>query len=243
MTRAEFYGRGLPNITETDWPGRLIVLEGPDGVGRSTQIALLREWLEANGYAVYSSGLRRSELASTGIVEAKQGHNLSKLTMTLFYAADLADRLEREIIPALRAGFVVLTDRYLYSLIARAVVRGVGKDWTRSLMGFALVPDAVFCLRADIEHLIPRVLSTRTFDHWESGMDFLGFSDYYDNFVAYQKRMLAIFDELSTEFGFHDIDANHNVQKVFVQLRDAISEIVVELKIGKPRDLPASAIS
>ena len=232
MTRAEFYGRGLPNVTDTDWPGKLIVLEGPDGVGRSTQIALLREWLEANGYAVSSSGLKRSELASAGIIEAKEGHNLSTLTMTLFYAADLADRLEREIIPALRAGFVVLTDRYLYSLIARSVTRGVEARWMRSLLGFALVPDAVFFLRADIEHLIPRVLSTRTFDHWESGMDFLGYSDYHDSFVAYQKRMLATFDELSQEFGFREIDANADVQVVFVQLRDAIAEIVSELKVG-----------
>ncbi|NLG49839.1 MAG: thymidylate kinase [Chloroflexi bacterium] len=230
MTTAKWYGKGLPNVTDTRFPGKLIVLEGPDGVGRSTQIALLREWLEANGYAVYSSGLSRSELASVGILEAKQGHTLGALTMAMFYAADLADRLEREIIPALRAGFVVLTDRYLYSLIARSVARGIGANWIRSVLGFALVPDAIFYLRCDLDSLVPRVLSTRSFDYWESDMDFLGYSDYYTSFVAYQKRMLAAFNELGQEYGFRDIDASQSIHKVFQELRDCIVEVVSELK-------------
>ncbi|MFH1085863.1 MAG: thymidylate kinase, partial [Chloroflexota bacterium] len=117
MTALSFYGRGLPGVHGDDLAGKLIVLEGPDGVGRSTQIALLREWLEASGYAVYSSGLKRSELASVGIAAAKQGHTLGNHAMALFYAADLADRLEREMLAMLRAGFVVLTDRYFYSLV------------------------------------------------------------------------------------------------------------------------------
>ena len=177
MTEMRYYGSGLPGRTETSLPGKLIVLEGPDGVGRSSQIALMHEWLEASGYAVASSGLKRSELASLGIATAKQGHTLGHHTMALFYAADLADRLEREIIPALRAGFIVLTDRYMYSLLARYMVRGVNSEWLRSLLGFALVPDAIFYLRTDVEHLIPRVLGSRGFDYWESGMDFLGDAD------------------------------------------------------------------
>ncbi len=234
MTVVKFYGKGLPSLTEgVTMPGLLIVLEGPDGVGRSTQIALLREWLEANGYAVYSTGLRRSELASVGIEEAKSGHTLSNLTMTMFYAADFADRLEREIIPALRAGFVVLTDRYMYSLIARAVVRGLDAQWVRSLMGFALVPDAIFYLRCDVEHLIPRVLGARGFDYWESGMDFMGQSDYYESFCEYQRRMLATFDELGQEYGFQAIDATRSIGEVFVQLRQALEVVVSQLKTCK----------
>jgi dTMP kinase len=232
MTRS--YGKGLPGITEAEFTGLLVVLEGPDGVGRSTQIALLREWLEASGYAVYSTGLKRSELASVGIAEAKEGHTLGNLTMTLFYAADFADRLEREIIPALRAGFVVLTDRYLYSLIARAVVRGADPKWVRSLMGFALVPDAIFYMRSDVPHLIPRVLGARGFDYWESGMDFMGYSDYYESFCAYQKRMLAAFDQLGEEYGFHQIDATQSIQDVFSQLREALEQVVKKLKTVKP---------
>jgi dTMP kinase len=229
MTEVKFYGQGLPTISDTHLLGKLVVLEGPDGVGRSTQIALLREWLEANGFAVYSSGLKRSELAGVGIAEAKQGHTLGEVTMALFYAADFADRLEREIIPALRAGFVVLTDRYVYSLIARSLVRGVDARWIRSMMGFALVPDAILYMCTDLEHLIPRVL-TRGFDYWESGMDFLGHADYYESFIEYQTRMLATFDQLGQEYGFHNIDANQPVEGVFVQLRDALQEVVRELK-------------
>ncbi|MBM3188958.1 MAG: thymidylate kinase [Chloroflexi bacterium] len=239
MTEVRFYGRGLSGVLPTELPGRLIVLEGPDGVGRSTQIALLREWLEANGYAVYSSGLKRSELASVGINEAKAGHTLGYLTMALFYAADLADRLEREIIPALRAGFVVLTDRYLYSLIARAEVRGVDPQWVRSLFGFALVPDAIFYLRTDLDNLMIRVLSSRGFDFWESGMDYLGRSDYYESYVEYQGRMLAAFSALGREFGFRDIDATQGIRDVFVALRDGIAEIVSELKPSRVGELAA----
>lgn len=230
MTQVAFYGHGLSGLNETELPGKLVVLEGADGVGRSTQTALLREWLEANGYATSSSGLKRSELAARGIAEAKQGHTLGNLTMALFYAADFADRLEREIIPALRAGFVVLTDRYLYSLIARSIVRGVDGGWIRSLMGFALVPDAIYYLRSDVEHLIPRVLASRGLDYWESGMDFMGNPDYYDSFVEYQRRMLVAFDELGQEYGFRNIDATQSIRDVFIQLRDAVAEIVVELR-------------
>ncbi|MBC7235735.1 MAG: thymidylate kinase [Chloroflexi bacterium] len=230
MTKVQFYGSGLPGLKQDEFPGKLIVLEGPDGVGRSTQIALLREWLEANGYAVSSSGLRRSLLAGKGIDEAKRGHTLGDLTMTLFYAVDFADRLERDIIPALRAGFVVLTDRYMYSLIARALVRGVNETWVRRLMGFALVPDAIFYLRTDVEHLIPRVLTSRGFDFWESGMDFLGYSDYYTSFTVYQNKMLQIFDKLGQEFSFRNIDATRSIGEVFAELRDGVNEIVSTLK-------------
>ena len=233
MTEVRFYGQRLPSVADTHLLGKLIVLEGPDGVGRSTQIALLREWLEASGYAVFSSGLKRSELAGLGIAEAKQGHTLGRETTALFYAADFADRLEREILPALRAGFVVLTDRYVYSIIARSVVRGVDSKWIRSLMGFALIPDAILYMRCDLTHLIPRVLGARGFDYWESGMDFLGYSDYYDSFTDYQTRMLAAFNQLGREYGFRDMDANQSIGRVFAQLRDALHGIVSELKPKK----------
>lgn len=233
MSEVRFYGQGLPGVTDQSVPGKLIVLEGPDGVGRSMQIALLREWLEASGYAVSSSALRRSELASVGITEAKQGHTLGGLTMSLFYAVDLADRVEREILPALRAGFVVITDRYMYSLIARSLVRGLDGQWSRSLMGFALVPDAVFYLHCDVEHLIPRMLSTRGFDYWESGMDFMGCQDYYQSYVEYQRRMLATFEQLGQEYGFREVDATQSIRDVFLQLRAGVQQVVAELKTRK----------
>jgi dTMP kinase len=234
MTQVQFYGYGLPGLKEKELPGRLIVLEGTDGVGRSTQVALLREWLESRGYAVASSGLKRSGLAGKGIALAQEGHYLSDMTSCLLYATDLADRLEREIIPALRAGFVVLTDRYIYSVLARTLVRHIDQDWTYNVFGFALVPDKVFYLRADLNHLIPRVLNARGFNYWESGMDFLHKGSYYESYVEYQTRIIDQFDEMSGEFNFHMIDATRTVHDVFVDLRNGISKLVRGMKPASP---------
>lgn len=234
MTKVAFYGHGLPGLRKGDLPGKLIVLEGTDGVGRSTQVALLREWLESSGYAVASSGLKRSDLAGKGIALAQEGHYLGDLTSCLLYATDLADRLEREILPALRAGFVVLTDRYIYSLIARALVRGVDRAWVYNVLGFALKPDQVFYLRAGLNHLIPRVLNARGFNYWESGMDFLPQGDYYDSYVEYQSRILDQFDAMSGEYGFHLIDATRSVHAVFDELKRGIHKLVRGMKPAAP---------
>src|ERR1019366_6099563 len=146
MTPMRFYGTPLPDADLKPYPGKLIVIEGTDGVGRSTHIAELRTWLEAQGYAVADTGMTRSELAGRGIKEAKMGHTLGKMTMQLYYATDFADRLNNEIIPAWRAGSIILTDRYMYSAIARAVVRGLDPIWARDVYGIALVPDAILYL-------------------------------------------------------------------------------------------------
>jgi dTMP kinase len=230
MTKVQFYGYGLPQVRPGTLRGRLIVIEGTDGVGRSTQVALLREWLESSGYAVASSGLKRSNLAGKGIALAQQGHYLGDATSTLLYATDLADRLEREIIPALRAGFVVLTDRYIYSLIARGRVRGINDEWIRNVFGFALVPDKIFYLRADLNHLIPRVLNARGFNYWESGMDFLHQSDYYECYVEYQSRIIAEFDAMGSQYNFDLVDATRTVHDVFVDLKNGISRLVRDMK-------------
>ena len=182
----------------------------------------------------FPAGCSRSELASAGIEAAKQGHTLGHVTMALFYAADFCDRLEREIYPMLRAGFVVLTDRYIYSLMARAMVRGVDRHWVQSLMGFALVPDAVFYLKTRVQDLVPRVLGTRGFDYWESGMDFLPTSDYFQSYAFYQEQMLRTFDDLGVEFGFEVIDASRSIDAVFADLKAGVSRIVAELKASEP---------
>src|SRR5512142_1041799 len=214
MTQVRFYGEGMPGFAEQVLPGKLIVIEGTDGVGRSTQIALLQEWLEGRGFAVASTGLRRSELAGKGIERARQGHTLSETILFLLYTTDLADRLERQIIPALRAGMVVLTDRYIYSMIVRAQVRGSDPQWIRKTLGFALIPDAVFYLQADLNHLIPRVLADQGgFDYWESGMDFLKGRDLFRNYVRYQTRLLSQFEAIAQEFGLRKIDANRSIRE------------------------------
>lgn len=228
MKDMRFYGTAMPGIEIEPYSGKLIVIEGTDGVGRSTHVALLRTWLESNGHAVLDTGMTRSVLAGKGIRDARAGHTLGRLTMQLYYATDFADRLENQMLPALRAGFVVLTDRYIYSAIARAVVRGADPDWVRATYGIALVPDAIFYLRVrSTEELAGRVLgSGRGFDYWESGMDLSLGADYYDSFIAYQKLMLREFDRMSGEYGFRVIDATRPVRRVAAQLRRAVAHVI-----------------
>lgn len=228
----ETYGVALPGMNLEDLSGKLIVIEGTDGVGRSTQIDLLKPWLEQQGRAVVDTGLTRSALAGKGIKQAKEGHTLGPLTLSLFYTADFADRLEREIMPALRAGFVVLTDRYIFSPMARAMLRGIDVGWLRNAYSFALKPDAVFYLRIGVDDLIPRVVFSRGFDYWESGMDLHPSEDMYESFRKYQTALLARFDELATEYQFDVVDASAEVDTIFRQLRDGIARVLS----GEPRE-------
>jgi len=139
-----YYGQGIPYLPIEGYPGKLIAIEGTDGVGRSTQIQLLREWLEIKGYGVVETGWTRSPLMQPTIELAKSSNTLNKLTFVLLYATDFADRLEKEIIPALKAGFIVLSDRYIFTALARAGVRGIDRQWLRDLYGFAIAPHMVF---------------------------------------------------------------------------------------------------
>jgi dTMP kinase len=220
------YGKLLPGMKLGDLAGKLIVLEGTDGAGRTTQINLLKPWLEELGHAVLDTGMTRSELAGDGIRRAKEGNNLGRVTQSLFYATDFVDRFENEIVPALRAGFVVLTDRYIYSLMARAIVRGMDGAWIRSIFSAALVPDAVFYLRVGIDELIPRVVFSRGFDYWESGMDVFPGHDMYESFRAYQTALLAEFDRLGAEYDFRTIDASAEPRVVFAQLKAKVLNVL-----------------
>jgi dTMP kinase len=223
-----FYGTPLPGTETEEYSGKLIVLEGADGVGRSTHTALLRSWLESRGHAVLDTGMTRSVLAGRGIKEAKLGHTLGRLTMQLFYATDFVDRLENDMLSALRAGFIVLTDRYVYSAIARAEVRGIDAAWIRSIYGMALIPDAVFYLRvASAQKLVERVLeSGRRFDYWESGMDLHLGEDFYESFIEYQSRMLKVFDRMSGEYGFQVLDASRSINQVAATLRRGVARVI-----------------
>jgi dTMP kinase len=221
MTRLAFYGIDAIHLKERDevLPGRLIVIEGTDGVGRTTQMHLLRPWLESSGYAVVDTEMTRSELVGMGLKQAKEGHTLGPITLNLFYATDFVDRFESQILPALRAGFIVLTDRYIFSLMARALVRDADPHWIRSIFGLALVPDAVFYLRIGVDDLIPRVLQRGGFDYWESGMDMRLGEDLFDSFVNYQAGMLEQFDSMAKEYGFEVIDAAQPVDRIAELLR------------------------
>jgi dTMP kinase len=226
----EYYWIPIPGVDVKErLTGRLIVLEGTDGVGRSTQTRMLRDWLESSGLAVYDTGLRRGNLAGEHIAAAKEGHTMGRRTQCLFYATDFADRLENEILPALRAGYVVITDRYIYSLIARAAVRGVERDWLRHLYGFALKPDLVLYLNITLDKLLPRVLASSGFDYWESGMDYLHEETMYDAFMKYQRALLGEFDVMAEEFGFVQVDANNSVREVFAELQRHVEPVVGDM--------------
>lgn len=218
-----FYRTPLPGVEISELQGKLIVIEGPDAVGRSTQVRRLKTWLEEAGHAVLDTGMARSALAGKGIRQAKQGNTLGPVTMTLYYLTDFADRLENEIIPALRAGFVVLMDRYIFSIMARAIARGESRAWIERTTGIALVPHLVLYLRADVKDLISRVVVGRgAFDYWESGLD-LGFGhDMYDSFVRYQTRLIRVFDRLSKPYGFEVVDAGRPAEEVFEALQASI---------------------
>jgi dTMP kinase len=226
MSRGNFYGAGFPYNPLGEMPGYLIVLEGSDGVGRSTHIQLLRTWLESEGYAVSDTGLKRSPLTSPGLDAAKQGHTLGSRTMSLFYAADYADRLENQIIPVLKAGFIVLSDRYFYSIIARDVVRGADPAWARKVYGFALVPDLVLYLRADVNTLATRIAHGRGFDYWESGMDIRCADNLYDSFCVYQSRLIEQFDQMADEYQFSSIDATRPLTAIQEDLKQQIRKVL-----------------
>ena len=222
-----FLGHALPRIRPGELTGRLIVIEGADGSGRSTQIRRLVDWLEASGHATTQVGLKRSNLASEELESAKNGNILNRTTMSLFYATDFADQLENIIIPSLRAGFIVLADRYIYTLMARDMVRGLDSDWVKSLYSIALKPDAVFYLKLPPEKLIQRnFMKNHTLDYWESGMD-LGLSlDMFDSFVQYQQLMADKFDKLRKAWGFTTIDADRSMSELNRELRSNVERVL-----------------
>lgn len=218
-TPKRFYGHGIPGVDLEKLTGKLIVIEGADGSGRSTQIARLVEWLERGGHATVQVGLKRSSLVSEELEKAQQGNILSRITLSLFYATDFADQVENIILPALKAGFMVLADRYIYTLMIRDMVRGMDEAWLQNLYGIALVPDIVFYLNVSPEELVLRNFEkSKTLDYWESGMD-LGLSrDMFDSFLQYQGRVVEQFKRVQSTYGFTIVDANRDPDQINAEL-------------------------
>ena len=225
--RHPFYGHGIPGVKAEDLGGHLIVVEGADGSGRSTQIAELVSWLETQGRPTVQVGLKRSSLVSEELAKAQDGNVLSRTTLSLFYATDFADQLENLILPSLKAGFIVLADRYIYTLMVRDMVRGMDVAWLKNLYGIAPVPDAVFYLSVEPAELVQRNLSKNaTLDYWESGMD-LGLSrDLFDSFLKYQTAMQNAFKDIQKSYGFDIIDANRSAQAVNRELKKKIRTVL-----------------
>ena len=223
----ESYGKGIPYLADTKVKGRLIVIEGPDASGRSTQITMITSKLEADGHAVLNTGLRRSELISQGILEAKRNFVLGKRTISLFYAADFADQLENKIIPALRSGYIVLADRYIYTLMARDAVRGISVRWSHNLFGFAMKPHLVFYLDVDPNELVHRVFQKNSsLDYYESGAD-LGLSDnMLKSFLIYQALLAKQFRNMQKKYGLVPINGNRSIIEINKDLQNKIDHFL-----------------
>ena len=226
----QYFGDGLPYVNLSDLKGKLIAIEGTDGVGRSTHIDLLQEWLEVQSYGVITTGWTRSNLMSKTIEMAKQGNILDRWSFSLLYATDFADRLEHQIIPAMRSGFIVLADRYIYTALARDAVRSGDPTWIRNVFGFAVVPDLVLYLRIDVDTLALRVIETKGMNYWESGMDLRLGVDLFDSFKKYQSSLIEEFDKMAEEFHFQVIDARKPPEEIQDSLRSKIQPILMNGK-------------
>jgi dTMP kinase len=216
-----------PDLDLSRLTGLLIVIEGPDSSGRSTHVGLLTKWLVQKGYSVVQTGLRRSMLVGPELDQAKKGNTLSPRTMSLFYATDFYDQMENVLVPALHSGAVALADRYIFTLMARDLVRGTEPAWIESLYSRALVADAVFYLKVPLPTLVMRTLHAHgRLDYWESGMD-LGLSrDWFDSFLQYQRRLNDEFMKLHGKFNFDIINANRSVQTIQKDLRGRVERLL-----------------
>lgn len=224
----------MPYLPTGACTGKLIVIEGTDGCGRTTQAFQLRQWLEVQGYGVLETGWTRSKLVGQAITDLKQGHSLHRLTYCLMYATDLADRMEYQILPALKSGFIVLADRYTYTAIARGIVRGAEREWLHDLFGFAVAPDLVFYLQLGVNDLVPRVLEANKMNYWESGMDMNYGDDLYDSFQAYQGALIEQYDRIAEEERFITLDAREDPDTIQKQLRAHVARYLEQGDAAPP---------
>jgi dTMP kinase len=218
MSVSKVYGAGQHN-----YPGLLFIVEGIDGSGKSTQLTLLAQWLRSEGYPVVFSEWNSSTIVRATTSRGKRKKTLTPLTFSLIHATDFSDRVEREIIPSLKAGAIVLADRYVYTAFARDVARGVNPEWVRSLYAFAVPPTQAFYFRLPLDVGLKRILSGRPKLKWyEAGMD-LGLSDdLEDSYRKFQARILMEYETLVTEYGLSVMDATRPVEKQQRILRQAI---------------------
>jgi dTMP kinase len=214
----------MKTFAELGFPGRLIAVEGLDGSGKSTQIHLLQRWLEQQGLKVFFSEWNSSELVKAATSKGKKRQLLTPTTFSLIHATDFADRYERQLVPLLRAGYLVLCDRYVFTAFARDTVRGCLPDWVRGMYRFAALPDLTFFFRAPLEVSLQRILEGRPeLKFFEAGMDLRLSSDPYESFRIFQGRLLEQYLAMSTEFGFLVIDADRPVEAQQSVVRQLVS--------------------
>jgi dTMP kinase len=211
-------------FAELGFSGRLIAVEGLDGSGKSTQIYLLKRWLDLQGLKVFFSPWNSSELVKNATSKGKKQELLTPTTFSLIHATDFADRYERQLVPLLRAGYLVLCDRYIFTAYARDTVRGCPPEWVRGLYRFAALPDLTFFFKAQLEVSLQRILDGRpTLKYFEAGMDLHLSPDPYESFRIFQGRVLEQYLAMSTEFKFLGIDANQAIEAQQAVVRDLIA--------------------
>jgi len=236
-----FFGEPLVGFDPSEITGSLIVIEGMDGSGRSTQIALLQEWLESEGFAVQTSGLRRSNLVGRDIDELLAKNAVTRLTLALMYATDFFDQVEHRILPALRSGTVVLADRYIFTLIGRGVVRGINRDYIGGLYAMALRPHLTFWLNVRPETAFGREFrKAQAISYWEAGRDMSLSHDLYWSFIRYQTMIKREFEVMAKKHNFIELDGEASVSTVNKQLRQRIAE---QLGIRSTKYSPSAALS
>src|ERR1700722_12043050 len=238
---SRFYGIPMPGVKPEELSGSLIVVEGTDGSGRSTQISLLTEWLEGEGFAVGTMGLRRSFLVGEDIDALLAENAVTRMTLALMYSTDFFDQLERRILPALRSGLIVLADRYIFTLIARAAVRGIGRDYLHGLYEMALRPDVTCWLNVRPEVAFDREFKkAHSISYWESGRDMSLSNDLFKSFIRYQSMIKREFEYLSKRHGFLELDGEGSVADVNRILRKSFAS---HLGIRSTHYRPSHALS
>src|SRR5579863_8562812 len=236
-----FFAEPLVGFDPSEISGTLIVIEGMDGSGRSTQISLLQEWLESEGFSVQTSGLRRSNLVGRDIDELLAKNAVTRLTLALMYCTDFFDQLEHRIVPALKSGAVVLADRYIFTLIARSVVRGINRDYLSGLYAMALRPHLTFWLNVRPETAFGREFrKAQAISYWEAGRDMSLSHDLYWSFIRYQTMIKREFEAFSKRHVFLELDGEASVSNVNRLLRQRIAD---QLGIRATKYTPSSALS
>jgi dTMP kinase len=240
-TSQYFFGEPLVGFDPAEITGQLVVIEGMDGSGRSTQIALLQEWLESEGFSVQTSGLRRSNLVGRDIDQLLAKNAVTRLTLSLMYATDFFDQVEHRILPALRAGAVVLADRFVFTLIARGVVRGINRDYLSGLYAMALRPHLTFWLNVRPETAFAREFKkAQAISYWEAGRDMSLSHDLYWSFIRYQTMIKREFEVMAKKNSFIELDGEASVSNVNKELRIKIGEI---LGIRATKYTPSAALA
>jgi dTMP kinase len=236
-----FYGEALVGFDPSEITGNLIVIEGMDGSGRSTQIALLQEWLESEGFAVQTSGLRRSNLVGRDIDELLAKNAVTRLTLALMYATDFFDQVEHRVLSALRSGTVVLADRFIFTLVARGVVRGINRDYLNGLYAMAPRPHLTFWLNVRPETAFAREFKkAQAISYWEAGRDMSLSHDLYWSFIRYQTMIKREFEVMAKKYSFLELDGEASVATVNKQLRQRIGE---QLGIRSTKYTPSAALA